>query len=217
MKVIVRGTRLVAIEELEWFYVDSAAELGLSAQNVEAVHGCGGDMHPRKQHLTAARRQMRVRRALGALTVCQQALLEACYLTRAEPETKKRFEAAAGAVARSLLLDKSLDAMIEEIHNSKTKAHRSKLQTRRRAVEDEISFEAFRAAVRAHEAYAKTRTEQMDSDRDEFNAAVAHGRPAAAVEAARAVEKIPSRVRLEAAKVAQMLIDMGLVEVNDDK
>ena len=51
------------IAELRWYYQDSAVELGIRAQNLEAVGG-EADLEPVGAQISAARRQTYIRRAL---------------------------------------------------------------------------------------------------------------------------------------------------------
>lgn len=81
MKLPRRGMTQRPNEDLRWYYQDSAAEVGMNAAGLEPspITTPTSAPPPTVQQQMAARRQLRVRRALGQLSVPQQAILEICY------------------------------------------------------------------------------------------------------------------------------------------
>jgi hypothetical protein len=69
------------IEELRWYYQESAADVGMSAAGLEPspVVTPASAPPPTARQLRKARDQQRYRRALARLNVQHQAILEVCY------------------------------------------------------------------------------------------------------------------------------------------
>ncbi len=203
--MISRGQWLAENEELRWFFQDSAADLGMRAQNLEAVYidRLGGVM-PSWRQVLAATRQKRVRRALATLTISQQAILEACYTQRIAPELSV-YGAAGGAVQRSLLLSGAEIDALRDLQRGVKGERALVLRQRLNDLREQIAADTLACAIAAHRAYVDVRQQMRRLESEAAERAL----PAQAVELWRHVERAPSPHKLRVAKVAEMLQEMG--------
>jgi len=72
-------TQLKALDILDWYYNQSDAQLGFSAQSFDGMPQSERDFHPSDEAMRAASKQRSVRRALAELAPNLQRSIEAAY------------------------------------------------------------------------------------------------------------------------------------------
>jgi hypothetical protein len=92
---------MIPIEDLDWYYNQSDADLGFSAQSFDGMPQSDRDFHPSQQAMDAAARQKVVRHALQELAPNLQSAIEAAYSPGPlATQLKLKYGLLAGIIAR---------------------------------------------------------------------------------------------------------------------